>query len=137
LEIIVDDISTIELSTPLPAEGTVDTTYRIEGTVKILDTIGAPPWIYAEVQKKDWYKPDVIEETDYKRGFPVPISGEFKIDWTPEKTGIYEVTVIATPAPLSLPAIGVFPVVGKSELMKITIAAVPEAGLDILSCSFT
>lgn len=132
----MDNISKIELSTSLPAEGTVGTTYRIEGTVKIFDTIGAPPWVYAEVQKKDWYKPDVIEETNYSRGFPIPVSGDFKIDWTPEKTGIYEITVIATPAPLSLPAVGVFPIVGKSDVMKVTISAAPEAELEILSCSF-
>lgn len=119
------DISKIELTSQLPTEGTVDTTYRMEGTVKLFDTVGAPPWVYAQVQKKDWYKPDIIEETDYKRGFPVPISGNFKIDWSPGKTGIYEVTVIATPAPLSLPVVGVFPIVGKSDMMKITVAEKP------------
>lgn len=132
LEAIVD----IEITAPLPSEGAVDFTYRIEGVAKMFDNIGALPWLYAEVQKKDWFKPEIIEETSYKRGFPMPISGEFKIDWKPEKEGIYDVTVIATPAPLSLPAVGVFPITGKSDVMKTTIAAKPPAGLEILACSF-
>lgn len=130
------DIVGIELTAPLPSEGAVDKTYRIEGTVKIFDIVGAPPWVYAEVKKKDWYKPEIIEETSYERGFPMPVSGEFKIDWKPEKTGIYDVTVVATPAPLSLPMIGVPPVVGKSDMMKMTISAKPDVGIEILACSF-
>jgi len=130
------DIVKIEITAPLPEEGAIDRTYHIEGTVKMFDAVGAPPFVYALVQKKEWYKPEIVEETSYERGFPMPISGEFKIDWKPEKLGIYDVTIVATPAPLSLPAIGVPPVVGKSDLMKITVAEKPEAGLEILACSF-
>lgn len=126
----------IEITAPLPSEGVIDKTYRIEGTVKMFDAIGAPPWVYAEVKKKEWYKPEAIEETDYERGFPMPISGEFKIDWKPAKLGDYEVTLIATPAPLSLPVVGVFPIVGKSAVMEISIVVKPAVGLEILASSF-
>ena len=114
------EIVKIEITAPLPGEGSIDRTYRIEGTVKMFDAVGAPPFVYAEVQKKEWWKPEVVEETSYERGFPLPISGEFSIDWTPTKTGIYDVTVVATPAPLSLPVIGVLPIIGKSDIMKFT-----------------
>lgn len=130
------EIVEVEITAPLPEEGSIDRTYRIEGTVKVFDAVGAPPFVYAEVKKKEWYKPEVIEETTYERGFPMPISGEFKIDWKPEKTGIYDVTVLATPAPLSLPMIGVPPVVGKSDIMKFTATEKAEAGLEILACSY-
>jgi len=132
----LEELVKIEISAPLPEEGAIDRTYRIEGTVKMFDAVGAPPFVYAEIQKKDWYKPEILEETSYERGFPMPISGEFKIDWTPKKTGIYDVTVIATPAPLSLPMIGVQPIVGKSDIMKFTAVEKPEAGIEILACSF-
>ena len=132
----MEEIAKLEITSPLPEQGVIDRTYRIEGTVKVFDAIGAPPWVYAEVKKKEWYQPEIAEETSYERGFPMPISGEFKIDWKPEKTGDYEVTVVATPAPLSLPVVGVFPVVGKSDVMKMTIAAKPDVGLEILACSF-
>lgn len=114
----------IEITRALPDEVVIDTTYKIEGSVKI-DDIGAPPFVYAQVQKKDWYKPEIIEETTYQRGFPMPISGDFSIEWTPEKVGIYEVTLVATPAPLPLPVIGVPPITGKSDMMKITVAEKP------------
>lgn len=130
------DIVEIEITSPLPEEGAIDRTYRIEGTVKMFDAIGAPPFVYAEVQKKEWYKPEIVEETSYERGFPLPISGEFKIDWKPEKLGIYEVTVLATPAPLSLPVVGVPPIIGRSDMMKTTIIEkLPSeyAGLKIVS----
>jgi len=117
----MDGIVEIEITEALPAGGSIGRTYRIEGTVKAFDVIGAPPWVYAEVRKKEWYQPGFIEETNYERGFPLPISGEFTIDWKPEKLGSYEISIIATPAPLSLPMIGVQPVVGKSDIMKIDI----------------
>lgn len=133
----LEEVLDIEIKELLPAEGAVGITYKLEGTVRMLDdAIGAPPWVYAEVKKKDWYKPEIVEETDYKRGFPIPISGDFSIKWEFEKSGIYDVTVVATPAPLSLPLIGVPPVLGKSDMMKITVAAKAETGLEILSCSF-
>ncbi|GAJ21853.1 unnamed protein product [marine sediment metagenome] len=61
----------------------------------------------------------------YERGFPIPITGKFSIDFKPEKEGEYEVTVVATPAPLSLPMIGVAPITGESDVMKMGIEAVP------------
>jgi len=130
------EIVDIEITAPLPSEGAVDTTYRIEGTVKIAEKIGAPPWVYAEAKKKEWYKPEVVEETSYERGLPIPVTGKFTIDWKPKKTGIYDVTIVATPAPLSLPVIGVPPIMGKSDVMKFTAAEKAEAGLEILACSF-
>ena len=126
----------VEIASPLPDEGAVDRTYRIEGTVKMFDAIGAPPWVYAEVKRKEWYKPEILEETTYERGFPLPISGEFKIDFKPDKLGDYDVSIVATPAPLPLPMIGVPPVLGRSSLMKMRVSEKPEAGLEILSCSF-
>ncbi len=130
------EIVDVEITAPLPSEGVIDRTYRIEGAVKIFDAIGAPPWVYAEKKRKEWWKPGALEETSYERGFPIPISGEFKIDFKPDKLGDYDVIVLATPAPLSLPVIGVPPVVGKSALMKIRILEKPDVGLEILSCSF-
>lgn len=118
----------IELTKTLPATANVGVTYTIEGNVKFMDVIGAPPWVYAQCQKKDWYKPEIIEETTYERGIPVPITGNFSITWKPEKTGIFEVTVVATPAPISLPVIGVPPVVGSSDMMKVTVG---EIGIDV------
>jgi len=116
----------IEITKPLPATGAIDTTYKIEGTVKMFDAVGAPPWVYAEVRRKEWWKPEFIEEVSYKRGFPIPVSGDFSIDFKPEKESDYEVTVIATPAPLSLPVVGVFPITGKSDMMKMRISEKPE-----------
>ncbi|GAH20138.1 unnamed protein product [marine sediment metagenome] len=129
------EIVNIEITAALPEEGVIDRTYRIEGTVKVAG-VGAPPWVYAETKRKEWYKPEIVEEVSYERGFPMPISGEFKIDWKPKKTGIYDVTIVATPAPLSLPVIGVPPIFGESDMMKFTAVEKPEAGLEILACSF-
>lgn len=116
----------IEITKPLPATGAVDTTYKIEGTVKMFDAVGAPPWVYAEVRRKEWWKPEFIEEVSYERGFPMPLTGTFGIDFKPKKESDYEVTIVATPAPLALPVIGVVPVVGKSDMMKIRISEKPE-----------
>jgi len=126
----------VEITSPLPDEGIVDRTYRIEGTVKMFDAVGAPPWVYAEEKRKEWWRPEALEETDYDRGFPLPISGEFKIDFKPDKLGDYDVSIVATPAPLPLPMIGVPPVLGRSSIMKMRVAEKPESGLEILSCSF-
>jgi len=114
------DLVKIEITTPLPAEVTVGRTYKIEGVATVAGEIGPPPFLYAEVQKKDWYKPEILEETTYERGFAIPIGGDFSITWRPTKAGKYEVTVVATPAPLSLPVIGVPPVVGQSDMMSVT-----------------
>ncbi|MBA7716263.1 hypothetical protein ES703_125332 [subsurface metagenome] len=54
----------------------------------------------------------------------MPISGSFSIDFKPAKEGDYEVVVVATPALLSLPVVGVQPVVGKSDVMKFAIKKV-------------
>ncbi|GAI56760.1 unnamed protein product [marine sediment metagenome] len=117
----------IEITKPLPATGVADTTYKIEGTAKMFDAVGAFPWVYAQVRYKEWWKPEFAEEVKYERGFPNPITGKFSIDFKPEKEGEYEVTVVATPAPLSLPVIGVTPITGESVLMKLGIKAAPPA----------
>jgi len=111
----------IEITKPLPSSGVFGITYKIEGSAKMFDIIGALPWLYAEVKKKEWYLPEIIEEVSYERGFPIPITGDFTIDFKPEKGGDYEVTIVATPAPLPLPVVGVFPTVGKSGMMKIKV----------------
>jgi len=116
----------IEITKPLPESGSIDMTYKIEGTVKMFDAVGAPPWVYAEVRRKEWWKPEIIEEVSYERGFPIPVTGNFSIDFKPEKESDYEVTVVATPAPLSLPVVGVFPITGKADMMKIRISEKPE-----------
>ena len=121
------EIVKIEITKPLPESGAVDTTYKIEGSVKMFDAVGAPPWVYAQVRYKEWWKPEFAEEVEYERGFPIPITGDFSIDFKPEKEGEYEVTVVATPAPLSLPVVGVFPITGKSDVMKMAIEAAPPA----------
>lgn len=132
----LEEMVEVKITAPLPEDGVIDRTYRIVGTSKIAGEIGAPPWVYAEVKRKEWYLPEIVEETTYERGFPLPISGEFTIDFKPDKLGDYDITVVATPAPLPLPVVGVPPVLGKSDRMKIRIAAKPEAGLEILASSF-
>ena len=122
----LEDLVKIEITKPLPDTGAIDMTYKIEGTVKLFDTIGAPPWVYAEVRRKEWWKPEFIEEVSYERGFPIPVTGSFSIDIKPEKESDYEVTVVATPAPLSLPVVGVFPITGRSAMMKMRISEKPE-----------
>ncbi|GAI13711.1 unnamed protein product [marine sediment metagenome] len=77
----------IEITKPLPSTGVVDTTYKIEGAAKMLEKIGALPWIYAEVRLKEWWKAEIAEEVSYLRGFPMPISGDFSIDFKPKKEG--------------------------------------------------
>jgi hypothetical protein len=117
----------IEITKPLPAEAVAGSTYKIEGSVKLFDVVGAPPFVYAEVKHKEWYKPDFAEEKDYIRAWPVPITGGFSIDFKPEKEGDYEVKVIATPALIPLPAIGVWPTVGESDVMKVSVGQKPPA----------
>ena len=129
------EIVDIEITVPLPEEGVIDRTYRIEGTVKVAG-VGVPPWVYAETKRKEWWKPEALEETTYERGLPLPISGKFTIDFKPDKLGDYEIAIVATPAPLPLPVVGVPPVTGKSDMMKIRILEKAEAGFEILACSF-
>lgn len=121
------EILEIVITKSLPEEAVVDSTYIIEGTVKAFDALGAPPWVYAQVRRKDWYKPEAAEEVSYERGIPMPVSGEFSIGFKPEKEGEYRVTIIATPAPLALPVIGVFPTIAESDIMKVSVGQKPPA----------
>jgi len=109
------DLVEIEITKPLPEICSVGPTYHLEGTCKVAG-IGAPPWVYAEVTGAG--------EVTYERGLPKPISGEFSIDLSFTNIGSYEITVLATPAPLPLPVIGVEPVIGKSDIMAIEVAGV-------------
>jgi len=52
----------IEITKPLPETAVVGSTYKIEGAVKVFDAVGAPPWVYAEVKHKEWYKPEFAEK---------------------------------------------------------------------------
>ncbi|MBA7629843.1 hypothetical protein ES703_37350 [subsurface metagenome] len=114
------DIVEIEITRPLPETCSVGLTYQLEGTVKVAG-IGAPPFVYAEVT------PLRAGEVTYERGLPKPISGEFSIDLRFTYTGDYEVIVLATPAPLHLPVVGVEPVLGKSDIMTVEVVSVaPE-----------
>lgn len=121
------DIVGIKITKPLPDKAVAGSTYKIEGSIKVFDAVGAPPWVYAEVKHKEWYKPEFAEEVKYERGFPIPISGDFDIDFKPEKEGDYEVKIVATPALLPLPAIGVWPTVGESDVMKVAVGEKPPA----------
>ncbi|MBA7594909.1 hypothetical protein ES703_01865 [subsurface metagenome] len=133
----LEELVEIEITKPLPDTGAVDMTYKIEGTVKMFDAVGAPPWVYAEVRRKEWWKPEFIEEVSHERGFPIPVTGSFSIDFKPEKESDYEVTVIATPAPLALPVVGMFPITGKSDMMKMRISEKPEGQyLDLKIASY-
>jgi hypothetical protein len=111
----------LEITKSLPDTVAIGTEYTIEGTAKIEGAVGAPPWVYAELQHKEWNKPSIIESVEFARGLPIPITGEFKIKWTPEVEGIFDYTVIATPAPLlisgtkSLADILSFPVLARSK----------------------
>jgi len=111
------DLVEIEITRPLPETCFIGD-YKLEGTVKVAG-IGAPPFVYAEVKPLG-----VVGEVTYERGLPKPISGEFSIDLRFTNIGSYEITVLATPAPLPLPVIGVEPVIGKSDTMAIEVAGV-------------
>ena len=128
------EIVELKLVELLPETCYVGALYTLEGTVKLFG-IGAPPWIYIEIKKKEWYKPEVIEEVSYERGLPKPISGKFSIDLTFDKVGSYEVTVVATPAPLSLPLVGVAPVVGRSDKMEIEVEEPPPPAFRFASAT--
>lgn len=116
------DIVGIEITAALPSECIVEMAYKVEGAAKFL-AVGAPPWVYLEVKKKEWYEPGPIEQwvATYERGFPMPVTGTFSIEWTPAKEGEYELRVVATPAPLALPVIGVPPITGQSDVMKVSV----------------
>jgi hypothetical protein len=121
------DIVEIEITKPLPESAVAESTYKIEGSVKVFGAVGAPPFVYAAVQHKEWYKPDWAEDKEYLRGWPIPITGGFSIDFKPEKEGDYQVTVVATPAPLSLPVAGLFPIIAKSDAMAVSVGQKPPA----------
>jgi len=121
------DVVGIEITKPLPETGVAGSTYKIEGSVKVFDAVGAPPFVYAMVKRKEWYKPEFAEDASYDRGWPVPISGKFTIEFKPGKEGEYEVTIVATPAPLALPAVGVFPVLAESDVMMVSVGQKPPA----------
>lgn len=110
----------IKITKPLPSSVVIGESYDIEGTVKIENAVGAPPWVYAELQHKEWNKPDITESVEFARGLPIPITGTFKIPWTPNVEGIFEYTVIATPAPLAISTVKglseilTFPILGRS-----------------------
>jgi len=117
------DIVEIEITRPLPETCFIGD-YKLEGTCKVAG-IGAPPFVYAEVKPLG-----AAGEVTYERGLPKPISGEFSIDLRFTNIGDYEVTVLATPAPLPLPVIGVEPVVGKSDTMAIEVVRVAPPGAE-------
>jgi hypothetical protein len=132
----------VKITKTLPATVVVGTEYTIEGTAKIQDAIGALPWVYAELQHKEWNKPNVVESVEFARGFPIPISGTFSIKWTPTVEGIFEYTVIATPAPLAISAIKglseilTFPIMARSSpVLKVTTGEAKDvtSGLTITS----
>ncbi len=121
------EIVGIEITKPLPETAVVDSIYKIEGSVKLLDVVGAPPFVYAKVRRKEWYKPEVAEEVSYERGWPVPGTGDFSIEFNPEKEGEYKVSIVATPAPLALPVVGVFPILAESDAMEVAVGEKPPA----------
>ena len=95
-------------------------TYTIEGTAKIAGLIGAPPWIYLRVQKKEWWQPSALEDTEFLRGFTLPTDGKVSYDWTPAALGKYNIALVATPAPIPLPMVGVPPIMGESETVNVS-----------------
>jgi len=95
----------------------------------LLSAVPALPWIYLEINRKALYEPEGTEKwfASYEQGIPMPGTGNFTIDWRPGREGEYEVRAIATPAPLDAPLIGITPITGASEVMKVTVTpAVPS-----------
>jgi hypothetical protein len=123
---VVTDVVNIELTKELPANGVVGSSYRIEGSVKFFNTVGTPPFLYMKSQLKKWYQPEIVEDVKYERTWPTPITGKFSVDFTPEDEGDYEVTIISSPAPLTLPTVGAFPTVGESKIMEMTVGEEPS-----------
>lgn len=121
------EIVGIEITKCLPETAVVDSVYKIEGSVKVFDAVGAPPFVYAKIRRKEWYKPEIAEEVSYERGWPVPGTGDFSVEFKPEKEGEYKVSIVATPAPLSLPVAGVFPTLAESDVMEVSVGERPPA----------
>lgn len=121
----IEDLVAITITEPPPSEAAAGYTQVIRGTATFTDKFAAPPFVYASIQKKDWYKPEILEKTWHERGFPMPPDGKFEIEWIPDTKGHFEVTVVATPAPLSLPVVGVFPITGKSGMYKVEVGEAP------------
>jgi len=116
----LEDTVKVEITAPPPSSVNVGEAYTIEGTGKLMGQVGAPPWIYLRVQKKEWWQPSALEETEFLRGFPLPTDGRVSIDWTPAEPGKYNVALVATPAPIPLPMIGVPPIMGESDTVNVT-----------------
>ncbi|MHA1812890.1 MAG: hypothetical protein ACTSYX_05575 [Candidatus Thorarchaeota archaeon] len=112
------NIVKVEMLEPPPGEAVVDATYTIKGVATLDGNVGAPPWVYMRVGRKKL----VGEEVEFFRAFPMPPSGEFSIDWTPRKEGEYRVSLVATPAPLPVPTIGVPPIVGESTPVTVSVS---------------
>jgi len=113
------DIVSIEMLSEVPEELPLGVDFVLRGRATFKETLTPPPWVYLQVQKKDWYKPAIIEETHYLRDLANPLeNGEFTTVWKPEKEGHWELTFVATPAPIPLPVVGVFPITGQSEMKK-------------------
>lgn len=108
------------MTTPPPDTVSLGKTYAVEGTVKLAAVIGAPPFVYLRVQRKEWWQPAALEQTSFLRGFASPAGGNVSINWTPSEAGKYNVALVATPAPISLPLIGVPPIMGESEIVNVT-----------------
>lgn len=102
---VIEDLVDITVEAP-SGQSVVGQVNHIRGKVRLGDRFAAPPFVYAEIQKKDWYKPEILEKTWHERGLPKLPEGDFDIEWIPDGTGHYEITVVATPAPISLPMVG-------------------------------
>ena len=127
----------VKITTPPPSVVDVGKVYTIEGTAKIGGALGAPPWIYLRVQKKEWYQPSALEDTEFIRGYTLPTDGKVSIDWTPAEPGKYNVALVATPAPMSLPFIGVPPIMGESETVNVTCEGALSQIIDLKITSYS
>jgi len=133
---VIEDLVDITVEAP-SGQAVVGQVNHIRGRVNIADRFGAPPFVYAEIQKKDWYKPEILEKTWHERGLPKLPEGDFDIEWIPDGTGHYEITVVTTPAPISLPMVGVFPITGKSASFKVEVGEQPPEELRIKNFKIT
>ena len=131
------DIVKVEITTPPPDTVSVGQTYKVEGTAKIAGQIGAPPWIYLRVQKKEWWQPSALEDTEFLRGFTLPTDGNVSYDWTPAAPGKYNIALVATPAPIPLPMIGTPPIMGESETVNVTASEVERKFTDLAILSYS
>ena len=133
---VIEDLVDITVEAP-SGQSVVGQVNHIRGKVRLGDRFAAPPFVYAEIQKKDWYKPEILEKTWHERGIPKFPEGDFDIEWIPDGTGHYEITVVATPAPISLPMVGIFPITGKSVSFKVEVGEQPPEELRIRNFTIT